>query len=541
MAAEIPLPTGSRVSAILKRYHDRGFSPTCSVVFGQGPRYHEGRVCKLDMDSLRVSLAPRILGAGVLAIVIGFAALYCRAVAPYWKLTPDSTTYVLGAQSLAHGEGYKEDGAPATLFPPGTSVLLAAGWIAGGGSYRVLNAEVVLAAFASLAILFLLWRDSLGAWGSAAVALLCLGSAEFFYQSTFLLSEMFFLFFSLLALWLHRRDSTPGAVLAALAAVMVRAVGVTLAAALLLDCLRRRPRRWAQAAGYCLPLLFAVLWELRNRRLGWSYTELITENEPWVKESGHASLGALFSRLAGNLTYGRAVEDLLSNGWTQHLAWAIIPGLIMVFLLVLGCYRLAARGQSAAVIYSVLFGIAVGLDWPTVIVRLMVPLLPVLFAFLVGGVAELGERIGSKWIFVPAALALGMYLVRGFREERAIAAEDRASPFTSNVRYSGSDDMQRLALWWKDHAPESDLYACQHPNVIGIITGRRGVNTPSTQQPLALESAMRSRHARSLLLNMNSDAEQELARILEGSARFRLTRQEKKARLYELADWDAAR
>jgi hypothetical protein len=489
------------------------------------------------------SIAGRALLAATIAIAIAFAALYCSAVSPYWKLTPDSTTYVLGAQSLANGNGYREAGSPAVLFPPGTSALLAAAWIAGGKSYRALNAEVILFAFASLAICFLLFRDSLGALGSGVVVLLCLGSTEFFESSTFVLSEIFFVFFSLLALWWYQRDSTIGAVLSALAACLVRSVGVSLAAALLLDSLLKRPRRWTRAASYTLPLLFAVFWELRNRRLGWSYTELMTENEPWARASGHITVGRIISRFAGNFAYGRALEDLLTNGLTQNIGWAILPGIFLATLIAVGFWRLSrngksTNGKSATGIYFILFSITVALYWPSVVVRLFVPLLPLMFAYLVAGVQEVAERRSLRWVYAVAALFVGLYLVTGFREDIPLVADERRSPFPNeHVKYAGYYDMQRLALWWKEHAAEGDIYACEHPNVIGIITGRAGVTSVVTSQPAALENSLRSTHARFLLLNLSSGSDQALALVAERSAKFRLTRQEGRARLYELADW----
>ena len=485
----------------------------------------------------RDSIAARMLLLPIIAIAIAFVALYCRAVGPYWKITPDSTTYVLGAQSLAHGNGYRESGSPATLLPPGTSLLLAAGWIAGGGTYRVLNAEVMLFALASLSICFLLFRASLGTLGSSVVVLLCLGSTEVFERSTFLLSEMFFVFFSLLALWLYERDNTPGAVLSTLAACLVRSVGVALAMAFLLDSLCQRKQR-AHSAAYLVPLVYVALWELRNRLLGWSYTELMTENEPWNRGSGHITVARMLSRLVVNLGYGRAFEDLLTNGLTQQIGWPILPGLVLGTLIAVGFWRLFRAGKSAAGIYFILFPIVVALYWPEVVIRLMMPLLPLAFAYLVAGVQEIAERWNHKSVYVFALLFLGICLAVGFRGDLPIIAEDRTAPIPYHfVKYVGNEDIEQLALWWKAHSAESDTYACQHPNIIGIITGRSGVTYGAGGELDAVEGRLRAKHARFLFLNLNSDSDRQLALVVGQSAKFRLTRQQGRALLYELADF----
>lgn len=118
----------------------------------------------------------RILWVVVLLGIATFAIFYCASVSRYWKLSNDSVTYVLGAQSLAAGTGYLEAGRTIFLYPPGTSAMLAAGWLAGRGSYWALHAEVVAFALGSMVICFFLLRNSMGALGAATVVLMCLAS-----------------------------------------------------------------------------------------------------------------------------------------------------------------------------------------------------------------------------------------------------------------------------------------------------------------------------------------------------------------------------
>ena len=73
----------------------------------------------------------RTLIATMVLVGLGFAALYCWQVGPYWKLTPDSTSYVFGGESLAEGQGYSENGSQVNLFAQGTSDIMVMAWIAG--------------------------------------------------------------------------------------------------------------------------------------------------------------------------------------------------------------------------------------------------------------------------------------------------------------------------------------------------------------------------------------------------------------------------
>ena len=492
----------------------------------------------------------RTLIAAMVLVGLGFAALYCRQVGPYWKLTPDSTSYVFGAESLAEGQGYRDEhGSPVSLFAPGTSAILAPAWIAGRKSYLAMNAEVVLFAFAALAIAFLLFRESLGAVGSGVVVLLCLGSSEYFNFSTFLLSEIFYIFLSLLAFWWYRRGNTAGTIFSSLAGLMVRTVGVCLPVAfaidtLLLDPFRKGRKRWMYAAAYAMPLLFSLGWEVRNRLLGWSYSELMMENEPWNRASGHIAVSRLLARPWDNLAYGRDIENLLTNQWTRDANWAIWPGIALAVLIALGFRRLSLnressegkmiQGHSAVGIYCILYLFAVALSFPEVVARYMVPLLPFLSAYLVAGVQSVAE-FGGRWLYVPAASLLALYLTAGYHNDLQIVADDLARRIPGQlVVYPGGEDIHRLALWWKEHAGENEIYACQHPNVINVITGRHGVHYGNTTQPDGLERSLEAKHARFLLLTMNSSRDRAAARVAESDAHFHLVREQGEARLYEL-------
>jgi hypothetical protein len=293
-----------------------------------------------------------------------------------------------------------------------------------------------------------------------------------------------------------------------------------------------------------MPLLFSLGWEVRNRLLGWSYSELMMENDPWDRASGYIPVSRLLARLWDNLAYGRAIENLLTNQWTRDVNWAIWPGIALAALIALGFRRLSInressegkmiQGHSAAGIYCILYLFAVALSGPEVVARYMVPLLPFLIAYLVAGVQSVAES-GGRWLYIPAASYLALYLTAGYHNDMQIVAEDLARRIPGQlVVYPGGEDIHRLALWWKEHAGENEIYACQHPNVINVITGRDGVAYENTSQPGGLERSMEAKHARFLLLTMDSGGDRAAARVAGSDAHFHLVREQGKARLYEL-------
>jgi len=503
----------------------------------------QGKSGSALVDSLRETTAigsegkklRRTLAGAVILSVILLMVLYCLAIGPYWKLSPDSVTYVLGAKSLAAGKGYREAGKPVILYPPGSSIILAAGWLAGRGSYRLLNAEVVAFGFAAMVLCFLLFRPSLGALGSGLVVLMCLGSVTFFQSSTFLLSDMFYAFFSILGLYLYQRPgATRGTGLAVLAACTTRLIGVSLAAALLIDCLRSRPKRWGLAAAMGLGILFVGLWELRNAHMGWSHVGLMIQNDPWVASHGRISPADILRRFAINVTRYRDYLDFVANGIIQRPAWLLPLGLFVA----LGFRRLFWRGYTAAGIYFVLCAVIVNVYHPWVETRWLLPLLPLLFAYLLAGVGVVAEKVQGKaatCVYASFAVFLLLYLTNGVRRIVAQIPEERGTQVPGQlVKYPENYALQRLGLWMRDHSAPGDKYACFQPTLMDLITDRVGVYYPFTDDSEALENTLQRQRVRYVLMDLRSRQDRlMLLPAIEKSGHYRLVKVEGSTRLYE--------
>lgn len=89
----------------------------------------------------------------VVGVALRVAAIGATPVFPLVANTWDSTFYHEAAESLANGEGYRFDGQPTALFPPGYPVVLSA-------FYRVFDADPRVGQFVNLGA-------SLGIWAAA--------------------------------------------------------------------------------------------------------------------------------------------------------------------------------------------------------------------------------------------------------------------------------------------------------------------------------------------------------------------------------------
>jgi len=495
-----------------------GKAPGHKKLKNQGTYLH-GEASLLMMRALRV-----VVWLGIAL----FSILYCLSVSRYWKLSNDSITYVLAGQSLAAGTGYLEAGRTVDLYPPGTSALFAVGWLAGRRSYFVLNAEVVAFALGSMVICFLLFRDSLGSLGAATVVLMCLASTTLFRWSTFLLSDIFYLFFSLLALWLYSRGLAPGTGVAVLAACAIRLVGVSLAAAVLIDAVKPRRKRWAVAAEMAGAISFVALWELRNARRGWSHTGLMLENDPWIASHGLITPVGLLHRFFLNLRHFHLLENLLTNGLTAN----VVIGILLAVICGIG-FRELCKPNTAAAIYCILLSLIVAVYHPWIEERWLLPLLPFLFACLFLGVRSIAARTGNS-AYLAFALFAALYLVVGLRFELARIPLERATPFPGErVKFPENYDLQKIALWWRQHSSLDDKFASDHPALTQVITGRTGVHYPESDQSDVLENELARDQVFYVFVDLSSARDNVwVLSAIEKSASFQLLLSEPRARLY---------
>ena len=470
---------------------------------------------------------------------IGFlAVLYCLGIAPYWKLTPDSVSYVQAAQSLAAGKGYRQSGVPTQLYPPGTSAIFAVGWLVGRGSYRVLNAEVAIFTLGAMGICFLLFRRILGSLPAAIVVLMCLGSFSVFDSTTYLLSDNFYLFFSLLALYLHQRSSISAdaaSALACTASCMTRLVGFTLGVALFIDCLGTRSHRLRRLLFASIPLVFVALWELRDYLSGQDYLTLSLEKEPYVPAHGWIAVAGMLARIAGNSRSLRDVFwDIVTNG---HPAYPLVF-MGMVVLLGLGFRRLIVRGYIALAIYLGLYLLVALAFCPEFPTRYCLPLLPLIFGCLMQGVQWLADKLptrGRQLVFALFGIFVCLYLREGVRMITVWVPMERSSPFPGqSVKFPENYALQEFGIWMKNHSAPGDKYVFIHPLLMNVITERAGIAYPFTDDRDALEGALRREQVRYAFVDMDRvEDRQMLLPALNKSGHYRLVKEKPRAKLFE--------
>jgi 4-amino-4-deoxy-L-arabinose transferase-like glycosyltransferase len=145
--------------------------------------------------------------AGWLVLILGFA-LVMRLVwagISQWQPAPDDDAfrYDFAARALADGRGYVHlDGTPTAFWPPGYSLLLAAGYAVFGQSLGVAQTLNALLATGTVALVYLIGRRALGPRPALVGAAVVAAFPSLIFFTAVTLSEVAFTFFALLGIYL---------------------------------------------------------------------------------------------------------------------------------------------------------------------------------------------------------------------------------------------------------------------------------------------------------------------------------------------------
>jgi hypothetical protein len=492
----------------------------------------------------------------IAAAASALSLLYISAAGPYWKITPDSSTYVSAAVSLARGEGYLQGGRPVYPVPPATSLVYSIPLVFFPGGYFLLNLSVKVLAILSAIIVFRIFRQELGDVDSALISLLSLGSVLLFHESTYLLSDVVYLFFSMLALALFREAQKPGGSRAssvgmaffALAATMARPMGLAVVLAVVVHQMLAGGKKTGGQDRFILPsmgfvLFVNLLWEIRNHLVGISYLQLYLQRTGWVVESGYVSSADLISRLMSNTSIISEVGFILTNGMFGGMR--IPQSLIMVvaFLVFLcGLVRKVCGKRDILGIYAVIYLTVIAFSEPPIASRYMLPMMPLLIYYAREGLYLIISRANPMRGRMASMLARGvffsyslLFLIYGVHYMVGAVGEEHISPFGDYpIKLESDYDLELLAIWMRDNTPSDASYAYAQPALLEPIAERRGYAFPFSADQERLFDLLKGKNIGYILVGKNSkEARMYLQPIIAANpGRFVLLREAGEARLY---------
>ncbi len=451
----------------------------------------------------------------------------------------DNSTYLVLAQSLATGQGYRMISDPRApqmgLYPPGYSLLLAGVTLATSTTANLLEAILpskILSVFLYLATvalvyLLLLPRSRLLA---ALTALATAVNPALLHFATEVGTELPYLLLSLACLWAYdryvHRESWRQLGLTALLIVLafyVRSIALAIAVALALHLVLRR--RLGQAAVLLLVVGVLVLpWFVRGASLpdtgtsvglGRGYFDLYFTSDPYG--TAPASLSDWTTRLLQNVS--SYVLDIWPNTVFPHASRLVsllgTGGTILVSLitvLIAYGYVLELKRRSATEWYAGLFFLScVTYMWAQS--RLIVPIIPFAIYYLFVAAQHLLERL----VFRPAAArpasdstkatprerTTGLVLGLGCAVLVASALVVEVRRVQTNVWYGWHQPLQvyyspdpewdhylQAMEWIKANGEASSIVMCRKADLMYIVTGLQALEYPYSYEPADLKSAI---------------------------------------------------
>jgi 4-amino-4-deoxy-L-arabinose transferase-like glycosyltransferase len=439
------------------------------------------------------AFAPEWLGY----LLLGFSFLFLFAYIFDDKLNlgGDNAAYYILSKALASGEGFINiqlpEPTPHTHFPPGYPLLLAIASLLGMGSIVGLKVFTGLFLSGSGLMLYALGKkltdNKLAAWLAAAFFMM---NYHVLYYSTIIMSEVPFIFFSLLSIWLYLRlieDQLPffrsghfwSFMIVLVFAFHIRTVGIALLLGFLVDLGLKR--KWGLLAGTFTGFLAGGMpWILRNHQYGGSsYLKQLLMVNPYKPESGQIStIGDWIVRIGNNLNRYMAHEiptaffpsytvDYHAEIQYQY-AWITV---LIVALLGFSLYHLKTH-RSLLLSY---FGATVGILmlWPDAWygTRFFLPLIPLVFLLALWGFwIAIAKWIPSfKRYRVLIALPLLWVYLPKIHELNLVAKQPYLPEYQTYFQ----------AAKWAQRNTNSDIViATRKPNLFFIFAERACVSYP---------------------------------------------------------------
>ncbi len=448
----------------------------------------------------------------LIAILIGFMISYAYVFDTKIDMNGDNASYYMLGKALNQGEGYVNINSvfksPNNHFPPGYPVIIS-GVLHVWNSFtavKILNGIFFLC---TLILAYIIVRDISGnnvvAWISVPFLLVNTHLLRF---STIMMSEIPFMFFSLLSIYFFfkaynqtgKREITNyiAAFIFFMVAFYIRTLGIALLASFGLVVIFDLKKKWKVLAAY-IPgfVLFFIPWWLRSQHLGGnSYIKQLVMINPYRPELGQINASELYIRVIKNMEryITREIPDVLFPFKTFNYReeagmgeW--ITGILIAVILIAGIVNLKRYKKLVAGYMVSTF--AVLLLWPDVWVgvRFVLPLLPFLLAGFLNGIHYLLTTIPRKLNYtktVPLWPVL-LLLIAYYPDARKLNIKAR-------MKYEPKwNNYFELAKWFRKRDINDVVVSCRKPVMFYLYSDTFTTRYEYTQDDKELIADLKNR------------------------------------------------
>ena len=435
------------------------------------------------------------------AILTAFVILAGLSFDPKPFVGGDNANYVLLSQSLANNKGLTEIWTPGTaynaLYPFGFPLLLAPVSLL-RMAYPWYKLIPFLSALAGLAILWLILRRQ-GVLLATAVTALCAVNPVILDYSHWVLSELSFMTFLLLTVWLmlrwEEKEDNVTFVMLILATAFtnhIRSSGIALLVGFVVHLFIKRKFRAAMTlfSGF---VLLSIPWALRNRAMGsgLSYVDWLLVRDPYQVESGNVTIFELLQRVWYNarLYFGSIIpQAVFPHGEPEGSRGPGLLGFLLTGLPMLAGIIIRLVKKSSSYDWCIFFYFGLMLLWPSswTDVRFALPVLPFFILYLFQGYRALAGTISKS---IRPYLAVLLFLVL-FAASLAQAASswsrniEMQSAYRKGDHLAGYDPAWRsfftAAEWIKASTPENSIVVSRKPSLFYLSAQRKTFCYPFT-------------------------------------------------------------
>lgn len=411
----------------------------------------------------------------------------------------DNAGYMILGDALRGGHGYRDLYLPAqplhAKYPPLLPALLAVlGWL---GGLQLFKLVMLACTTAAVWLTARVGRDLAGEGPALLAAALLALNPTLLEYGHYVLSEAPFVLLVLLALYGTLREDRAGdvvAVLAAVGAFATRTAGLTVLLAVPIGWVVRGRRR-AAATAAAAALATMVLWGLYQR---WAapgqpgYLHELILIDPYDPAAGSVGAAGLVARAARNLWayVGTVVPQTVLGAGRVGTPLALL-GVAFSGLALFGWARRARREPGAPVMFVLLYAGLIAV-WPDVWTdrRFLLPLVPLLSVFALGGLADAGPRL-RRWVPIAVVLVIGVpcvaWIVDRVPERMECVASYRAGSPCDAPAFAS---LYAAARWAAEHTEPDAVVVNRKPRLFYWISRRRGDVYPYSSDPETVMAAI---------------------------------------------------
>ncbi len=425
----------------------------------------------------------------------------------------DNASYYILGNSIATGQGYTnihiKEKTSHNHFPPGYPLIIATASKLFSNNILFIKKVNGFFLLLSVGLLFLVVYKFTGNYHvSFIVGVFTLYNIHLLGFSIIMMSEIPFLFFSLLSLWLFMKldFSIPVQknwlffilLLSVSFTYHIRSLGIALFFGIATYMLFEK--KWKYLASYSFGfILLALPWYLRGKALGGNaYVSQLFLKNPYRPELGQMELFDWFIRIWNN--FERYITREIPSGTfnfiqvvdskTPFAALEWIIGIACVLLMLFGLFKIK-KFNTVLTFYIVgTFGIL--LLWPDVWfgVRFLLPLVPLLtFLFLYGVIEMLhwfGEhvlKIKNQSVIYFSIVFLSLLAIRSYSNTIEKLEKQKSGIYSKNYQ-----NYFELAKWIKANTSDTSVTCCRKPQLFHLYSTKyvTGIKTTiDTEEQIA--------------------------------------------------------